>query len=67
MATFFDGNFLIAKFLSFSLSLSRSYYSKSNEGWGYKLPIAYFLAGVVVYIYSFAATLRKYEFPYNLL
>lgn len=26
---------------------------------GYKLPLAYFLTGLVVYIYSFVATLRK--------
>lgn len=28
---------------------------------GYNLPLAYFFAGVAVYIYSFWATLRKYE------
>lgn len=26
---------------------------------GYKLPLAYFLTGLVVYLYSFVATLRK--------
>jgi uncharacterized membrane protein (DUF485 family) len=39
--------------------LRRSYYSKSSVGWGYQIPIAYFLAGLIVYIYSFFATLRK--------
>lgn len=41
-----------------SINIS-SYYSKSSVGWGYQLPIAYFLAGLIVYIYSFFATLRK--------
>ncbi|CAO1430429.1 unnamed protein product [Diamesa serratosioi] len=37
------------------------YYSNQSGAieWGYKLPIAYFLAGLFVYVYSFAATLRK--------
>ncbi|CRK89048.1 CLUMA_CG002617, isoform A [Clunio marinus] len=35
------------------------YYSNSSVGFGYQLPMAYFLAGLVVYIYSFFATLRK--------
>lgn len=28
---------------------------------GYMLPLAYFLTAVAVYIYSFVATLRKYD------
>jgi transmembrane channel-like protein len=46
---------------SFSFRNFSSYYSKSSVGWGYQLPIAYFLAGLIVYIYSFVATLRKYD------
>lgn len=38
-----------------------SYYSNISGAstLGYKLPMAYFLTAVVVYIYSFVATLRK--------
>jgi hypothetical protein len=35
------------------------YYSNRSVRFGYHLPIAYFLAGVFVYVYSFAAILRK--------
>lgn len=35
------------------------YYSNTNGTSGYKLPLAYFLVGLAVYIYSFIATLRK--------
>lgn len=40
---------------------SYSYYSDYSGAvkWGYNLPLAYFLTGLVVYIYSFVATLRK--------
>ncbi|GAB0099678.1 transmembrane channel-like protein [Sergentomyia squamirostris] len=46
-------------FLKYS-PLFYGYYSDvSGTLWGYKLPLAYFLTGLVVYIYSFVATLRK--------
>ncbi|XP_050094050.1 transmembrane channel-like protein [Anopheles aquasalis] len=37
------------------------YYSNFSgaTAWGYKLPLAYFVTGLVVYIYSFVATLKK--------
>lgn len=38
------------------------YYSSqenSKQGFGYKGPLAYFLTGLAVYIYSFVATLRR--------
>jgi transmembrane channel-like protein len=35
------------------------YYSTKSVKWGYKLPMAYFMTGLVVYVYSFVATLRK--------
>uniref|UniRef100_A0A182K8Z7 TMC domain-containing protein n=1 Tax=Anopheles christyi TaxID=43041 RepID=A0A182K8Z7_9DIPT len=37
------------------------YYSTFSGAiaWGYNLPLAYFLTGLVVYIYSFVATLKK--------
>lgn len=40
----------------------RSYYSDYSDITQnyYDLPLAYFLTGVAVYIYSFWATLRKY-------
>lgn len=37
------------------------YYSnRESSETGYRLPTAYFITGLVVYIYSFVATLRKY-------
>lgn len=40
--------------------ISRYYSSTSGISTrGYKLPLAYFLTAVLVYIYSFVATLRK--------
>lgn len=41
--------------------LPLSYYSSTSgiSTFGYKLPLAYFLTAVLVYIYSFVATLRK--------
>lgn len=37
-----------------------SYYSNLSEAvLGYKLPLAYFLTGLAIYVYSFVATLRK--------
>lgn len=37
------------------------YYSnRESSDTGYRLPTAYFITGLVVYIYSFVATLRKY-------
>lgn len=37
------------------------YYSNQpTSDTGYRLPTAYFITGLVVYIYSFVATLRKY-------
>jgi len=49
---------LISSFLLFSFP---SYYSSTSgiSTSGYKLPLAYFLTAVLVYIYSFVATLRK--------
>ncbi|ETN66260.1 hypothetical protein AND_001913 [Anopheles darlingi] len=37
------------------------YYSNFSGAisWGYNLPLAYFITGLVVYIYSFVATLKK--------
>lgn len=40
------------------------YYSNRNGTGGYRLPLAYFVTGLVVYVYSFIATLRK--LVYNL-
>ncbi|XP_062710606.1 transmembrane channel-like protein [Aedes albopictus] len=42
-------------------SLFYGYYSTFSGAisWGYNLPLAYFLTGLVVYIYSFVATLKK--------
>lgn len=34
------------------------WYSNTGSG-GYKVPLAYFMTGLVVYGYSFVATLRK--------
>jgi len=40
------------------------YYSnRPSSDTGYRLPTAYFITGLVVYIYSFVATLRKYSYP----
>lgn len=52
--------------ISFNLTLCFRYYSDSavEKKLGYKLPLAYFLTGLVVYIYSFVATLRKYVFNF---
>ncbi|XP_065074863.1 transmembrane channel-like protein [Ochlerotatus camptorhynchus] len=42
-------------------ALFYGYYSTFSGAitWGYNLPLAYFLTGLVVYIYSFVATLKK--------
>ncbi|XP_062549373.1 transmembrane channel-like protein isoform X2 [Armigeres subalbatus] len=42
-------------------SLFYGYYSTFSGAiaWGYNLPLAYFLTGLLVYIYSFVATLKK--------
>lgn len=41
------------------------YYSnRQSSDTGYRLPTAYFITGLAVYIYSFVATLRKYIFIY---
>jgi len=41
------------------------YYSnRQSSDTGYRLPTAYFITGLVVYIYSFVATLRKYILYY---
>lgn len=43
------------------------YYSnRQSSDTGYRLPTAYFITGLVVYIYSFVATLRKYILLYYL-
>lgn len=36
------------------------YYSNKEEKHEYKIPTAYFMIGIGVYIYSFIAILRKY-------
>lgn len=36
------------------------YSNRPSSDSGYRLPTAYFITGLVVYIYSFVATLRKY-------
>lgn len=36
------------------------YYTNHDSRSGYRLPLAYFLVNLVVYIYSFVAILRKY-------
>lgn len=33
--------------------------NKPRKGYGYRIPLAYFLTGLGVYIYSFVATLRR--------
>lgn len=35
------------------------YSHKDKPGAGYRLPFAYFMAGLAVYVYSFVATLRR--------
>lgn len=40
-------------------SICRYYSNLSEAVLGYKLPLAYFLTGLAIYIYSFIATLRK--------
>lgn len=44
-----------------NLILTFRYYSDFSGAvrWHYDLPLAYFLTGLLVYIYSFWATLRK--------
>jgi len=49
-------------FVCFAILVSPHSYYSSTSGIitsGYKLPLAYFLTAVLVYIYSFVATLRK--------
>lgn len=50
------------------------YTNRDGKEKGYRLPLAYFMTGLVVYTYSFVATLRKYViaieryvFDYDLL
>lgn len=52
----------VSVFNSMTISSRRSYYSDYSDitQQYYDLPLAYFLTGVAVYIYSFWATLRKY-------
>lgn len=35
------------------------WYTNNDNNQGYRLPFAYFITGLVVYAYSFIATLRK--------
>ena len=35
------------------------YTNKDSKRTGYRLPFAYFMTGLVVYIYSFVATLKR--------
>lgn len=42
-----------------SIIPSRYYSNLSEAVLGYKLPLAYFLTGLAIYVYSFVATLRK--------
>lgn len=35
------------------------YTNNDRQAKGYRLPLAYFMAGLGVYVYSFVATLRK--------
>lgn len=52
---------LFGFFSPISHPLNCSYYSDFSGAvqWHYDLPLAYFLTGLLVYIYSFWATLRK--------
>lgn len=46
--------------INFLIDSTCSYYSNVSQAvLGYELPLAYFLTGLAIYIYSFIATLRK--------